>query len=275
MKTITKISVIALLLCGFQVSNAQSPTQAAPTPKRAAANVKSFYSDFYTPVNNTTVFDMRWGQTTVKEFVKLFGNDNLIKMTNMNWDILGIQAGGDVSDMDSIHVDAYLSTATSFLAVGIYTYKSVDSTIPEISVFSTYKTPSAAGKWVSIDIPLKEFKDAGQPCTMVNALRFNGSSTVYLDNIYTYKGVKTGIADIKNDNSLKIYPTVVASNLHLESIENIKEVNIFNTTGQSVGTFSINAEKSTINLKNLNSGSYIVSTRLTSGKVLSKRIIKL
>jgi hypothetical protein len=275
MKKITKISVFALLLlCGFQGANAQAPTTAAPTPTQAASNVKSFYSDVYSPLNGTSVFSMAWGQASVMTFVKLFGSDNLIKMTTMDWDILGLTAPCNVSDMDYLHLDAYLSTANSFLQVGLYTYQNPSLSLPEISVFSSYKAINSAGKWVSIDIPLKEFKDGGQPCTEVDCIRFNGASTVYVDNIYTYK-IATGISNIKNDNSLKIYPTVVVSDLHLESIENIKEINIFNTTGQSVGTYGINALKSTINLSSLNSGSYIVSTRLTSGKVLSNRIIKL
>jgi hypothetical protein len=276
MKKITKISVFALLLlCGFQGTNAQAPTTAASIPTRVSANVKSIYSDTYTTFNNTKLADMAWGQATVMTFVKLFGNDNMIKLTSFDWAPISIDPQLDISDMDSIHIDAYLSTNTSQFNLGLYTYPDPATYTPEIAAYSSYWTGVNPGKWISIDMSLKEFNQQGQDCKKVNVLRFRGFSVVYIDNIYAYKSSVTGISEIKNDNSLKIYPTVVASDLHLVSIENINEINIFNITGQSVGTYNINAVKTTIDLTHLNSGSYIVSTRLTSGKVLSNRIIKL
>jgi hypothetical protein len=277
MKTITKISGFALMLflCGFQTANAQAPTQSAPTPRRAAANVKSLYSDAYTPFNNMKLADMPWGQATVTTPVKLFGTDNMLKMTNFNWVPISLSFELDISDMDSIHMDVFLGIAKSHLGMGFTTYKSVDGTIPEVTVYSTQGTPDNIGSWVSLDVALKEFEDQGQNCKKIDVLRVLGSGTVYLDNIYAYKGSATGISEIENDKSLKIYPTVVTNSLNIESTESINKINIFNTTGQTVGTFNAIAGKSAINLSYLNSGSYIVSTRLSSGRILSKRIIKL
>ena len=253
----------------------QAPTQAAPTPKRASANVKSIYCDIYPTFNNTILADMAWGQSTITDFIKLFGNDNMIKLTNFDWVPISIDPQLDISDMDSIHVDAYLSNQTSQFNLGLYTYPDVVNGNPEISSYSAFWAESQPGKWISIDMSLKEFNEQGQDCKKINVLRFRGSSEVFIDNIYAYKSSTTGISDIKNDDSFKIYPTVVGSILNLESIGNIKKINIFNTTGQSVGTFSVNEGKTKINISYLKSGYYIVSTQFYSGKVQSKQIIKL
>ena len=253
----------------------QPPAQAAPIPTRASANVKSIYSDTYTTLNNTKLADLPWGQTTITGFVTLFGNDNMIKLTNFDWVPISLDPQLDISDMDSIHIDAYLSNQTSQINLGLYTYPNAVTGTPEISSYSSYWAQSQSGKWVSIDMSLKEFNDQGQNCKNINVLRFRGSSEVFIDNIYAYKRSVTGISDVKNDDSFKIYPTKVVNVLNLESLENIKIINIFNTTGQSVGSFSVNAEKATVNLSTLNPGSYIVTTQFSSGKTLSKRIIKL
>ena len=275
MKIFTKISSIAvmLVLCGFQGINAQ-PTQSAPIPTRPAANVKSIYSDTYTTFRNIEMKMLPgWGQATTAEKVVLFDNDNMFKLSNFNWAPLGINPSADFSDMDSVHMDAYFVDDRSQINLGLQTY-TVNGN-PEIQKYSTYYISHQMGKWVSYDVAIKEFTAQGQPCKTINVLRVRGGSTVYLDNIYAYKGIKTAVADIRSDDSFKIYPTVVTSALNVESTENIQKVNIFNTTGQSVGEFNINQSKATINLSHINSGTYIVSIQFSSGRVQNKRIVKL
>jgi len=262
-----------LVLCGFQVTNAQ-PTQYAPIPTRPAASVKSIYSDTYTTYRNIGMRMLPgWGQNTTAEFVVLFGNDNMLKLSNFNWAPLGINPSADFSDMDSIHIDAYFVDDKSQINLGLQTY-TVNGN-PEIQKYSTYYISHQMGRWVSYDVAIKEFTAQGQPCTTLNVLRVRGGSTVYLDNIYAYKGIHTAVADIRSDNSFKIYPTIIADALNVESTENIQKINIFNTTGQSVGIFNIDQLKATINLSHINTGTYIVSTQFSSGKVQTKRIIKL
>jgi len=275
MKKITQIcsSALLFLFCGFQLAIAQAPTQSAPIPTRPEADVKSIYSDTYSPLSNVTIRINGWGQLCTTEFITLFGNDNMLKITSFDWAPVRISQGIDISDMDSVHIDAYFSNDRSQINTGLMNYYIPG--VPDVIKYSSNYISHQMGNWVSYNVAIKEFTDQGQDCKNINVLRIRGGGEVYLDNIYAYKGVIAGVSDIQTDNSFKMYPTVVAGVLNVESTEDIQQTNIFNTTGQSVGAFKVKQGKSILDLSYLNSGAYIVSTQFSSGRIISKRIVKL
>lgn len=275
MKKITQIcsSALLFLFCGFQLAIAQAPTQSAPIPTRAETDVKSIYSDTYSPISSVTIRINGWGQLCTTEFITLFGNDNMLKITSFDWAPVRISQGIDISDMDSLHIDAYFSNDRSQINTGLMNYYITG--VPDVVKYSSNYISHQMGNWVSYNVAITEFIDQGQDCKNINVLRIRGGGEVYLDNIYAYKGVMAGVSDIQTDNSFKIYPTVVADVLNVESIEAIQKTTVFNITGQSVGVFNVKQGKSILDLSYLNSGAYTISTQFSSGRIISKRVVKL
>lgn len=156
---------------------------AAPEPDKAAANVKSFFSDKYTTaVSAFTIAN--WSQATSTEITQCEGN-NALKLTNFNYQ--GLQADGgagtiDVSDMEYIHID-------------IYALQDMDINIYPISLDPTYDKDKVtrhltAGKWDSFDIAVSDFPNV--VFSKLGQFKFDGGSgqTLYIDNLYLWKNAK-------------------------------------------------------------------------------------
>jgi hypothetical protein len=169
------------------------PLVAAPTPPtRAAGNVRSVFSDAYTPIAGTTVFNPNWGQNTTVTNISVEGNTTM-KYSTFNYQ--GTNLGSDLNlttlGMTHIHFDVWSPDETlirfSLIQRTPQSERPVNSTI----------TP---GTWNSIDIPISDF--TSQSSFLVSAiyqLKMEGAgwyptntgtrTTVYLDNIYFYKAV--------------------------------------------------------------------------------------
>ncbi len=164
---------------------ATEPTAAAPTPPaRDAADVVSIFSGAYTSLTGTD-FNPNWGQTTVVTTVDIAGNSTL-KYANFNYQGTVLATPQDLSGMGYLHVDMWTSDATVVQVTPIN-----NSGSPAEKLVSL--TPISAGQWKSYDIPLTEFTSSGMTLNGVFQMKFDGQagntpSTIYLDNIYFYKG---------------------------------------------------------------------------------------
>jgi hypothetical protein len=164
---------------------ATEPTAAAPTPPaREAADVVSIFSGAYTNVAGTD-FNPGWGQTTVVSTIEIAGNSTL-KYANFNYQGTSLAAPLDLTGMNFLHVDMWTADATVVQVSPIN-----NSGSPAEKLVSL--TPVTPGQWVSYDIPLTSFTSSGMALDGVFQLKFDGQagntpSTIYLDNIYFYKG---------------------------------------------------------------------------------------
>ncbi len=152
-------------------SSATEPTEAAPTPTAAPANVISLFSDAYTDIAGID-YNPNWGQATVVTQVDIAGN-NTLKYAGLNYQ--GTDFAGnaqDVSGMDTLHVDFWTADSTALNV-------SLISPGPAETAYALTITP---GTWVSVDIPLTAF--AGVDLTDVIQLKFDGNGTIWLDNLY-------------------------------------------------------------------------------------------
>lgn len=154
------------------------PTIAAPTPPARDPNdVVSVYSHVYTNVAGTD-FNPNWGQSTVVSFVTIEGNET-IRYANFNYQGTQFAAPLNVTEMETLHVDMWTADATS---VNIFCI----STGPVETGYTLSVTPNT---WISYDIPLSAFA----PVNLADVIQFkfeggDGSPTIYLDNLYFYKG---------------------------------------------------------------------------------------
>jgi hypothetical protein len=181
----------------FFIAPPTEPTTAAPIPTSLPADVISVYSDTYTSI--ATNLNPGWGQATTMTEIDLAGN-LAMKYANLNYQ--GIEyASSDVSAMEYIHLDYYTADATAFqfflIAGGENPY--------DVAATDGITT----GEWVSIDIPLSYFLDAGRDLTTAFQFKTTGNNTLYLDNIYFYKS-PTATGKVATLSALEVDGTSVA-----------------------------------------------------------------
>ena len=157
------------------------PQTAAPTPSQASADVISVYSDAFTE-NIATNLNLGWGQATQTTEVQIDGN-NTLEYANLNYQGLEY-AQTDVSAMDYVHLDYYTNDA-KFLEFFLKTngVGGIDENAYDIAASESF----AIGQWVSLDIPLIFFSDAGQDLAKAFQFKTEGNGTVWFDNIYFWK----------------------------------------------------------------------------------------
>jgi len=170
----------------FVVTEILQPLAAAPTPpSRADADVISMFSNAYELDVNVSSWRSDWSTSTLTD-LQIAGNDTKFYA---DADFIGVEFYGDAavdaSQMDSFHMDFWSVNATTFRV------KLVDlggeATEAEIAF-----TDLPQNEWVSIDIPMTMFTDAGM--TSINSIQqmiFSGLPTgtfdFFTDNVYFYR----------------------------------------------------------------------------------------
>ncbi|MFC2128133.1 hypothetical protein ACFLRU_07155 [Bacteroidota bacterium] len=189
-----KITFIIFLLTTF-LGYSQDPATAPTTPTKAAVDVISVYSDAYTSV--ATNLNPGWGQATAQSEIQISSN-NIMKYANLNYQGLEYTNPTDVSAMEYVHLDYYTTDATAFqfflIAGGENAY--------DIAATDGITT----GQWVSLDIPLSFYSDAGRNLAAAFQFKTVGNGTLYLDNIYFWKapaaaGTDTSLSDLTVDGT--------------------------------------------------------------------------
>ena len=151
-------------------------TVAAPVPTRAAANVKSLYSDTYPNVAGID-WNPFWGQTTIATEVSISGNATR-KYESLNYQGTQLSAALNMSAASHLHLDLYSPNCTQF-KISLIKTTGGTSEIP-------FTITPTLNSWNSIDIPLTAFSPA--IIASVEQIKIEGlpasSALVYLDNIY-------------------------------------------------------------------------------------------
>ena len=164
---------------GENTGGPTDPTIGAPNPTQDASDVISIFSDSYDNVEGTD-FNPDWGQGTVVTQEDIGGN-NTLKYTGLDYQ--GVQFAGsvDVSGMDFLHIDYWTSNSSALNTFLI-------SPGPQETPFAM---PVPTNEWESVDIPLSTFSGVVDLAEVIQ-MKFDGNGTIYLDNIYFYRGGMSG-----------------------------------------------------------------------------------
>ena len=265
------------------------PTVAAPIPpNRPAADVKSIYSDTYTPIatlaysGDVNSYNTSWCPGTTTE-VQVVGN-NTHKVTGLGCEGVDFQiARFDATGFTHFHIDIWTATATldkSFNVKfsnwngGAGEFNAIQYSVTNAS---TYKLPNPnPGTWISLDIPLADFFQGNANGVIRNDIvQFIISSdlgTVYYDNLYLHKNTTLG-TDKFETSSVKMYPNPVKNTLTIEANSEIQRVSVFNILGQEVMKASPKSNTATLQTNELQKGVYMVTTEI-DGKVSTSKIVK-
>ncbi len=162
------------------------PTVAAPNPTRAAYSVKSLFSGVYdnSPVSSWAT---DWSGCC-RDYTEMQAAGNDIKKYGLRH-FTGVQFDNvDATNLDTLHMDVWTPTPTSPFTVRLVNFAGA-TTEGEIT------TTLAGQQWVSLDLPLNQFKFAGNGAVMGKSnlqqmlllVPVNTSGTFYVDNIYFYR----------------------------------------------------------------------------------------
>jgi hypothetical protein len=232
----------------------------APTPTRAVANVISLFSNAYT---NRTVetWSAGWDNADVTDTL-ITNNDTKIYS---KLDFAGIEFKTPVIDataMTHFHIDVWNQNSTKFNiklvdfgANGIFQGVPNDDTEHELSF-----TPTL-GSWVSYDLPLSNFTNMTARAHLAQLILVGSNSKVYVDNIYFYKETVSKVVSVVSGKSLlTLKNTLVHDVLDVTVGEaNKGPLSIFNVSGQLMYSTTVKGNQ-LLNLSNLSSGMYIIST---------------
>ncbi len=174
------------------------PTGAAPTPPvRNAVDVKSIFSDAYTPIGSLVysgdvdTYDTTWcGGTTEK--VIIAGNATN-KITGLGCEGVAFQtARFNATTMTNLHMDIWTPTATLDKSFNIkFSNWNGGSGEANAIQFSTTNVSSPSlpnpnpGTWISLDIPLTSMP--GLRNDLVQFVITSDLGIVYYDNLYLWK----------------------------------------------------------------------------------------
>lgn len=88
---------------------------------------------------------------------------------------------------------------------------------------------------------------------------------------FMFKQTNLGFEEMNaNQNTISVYPNPAENQLNIVSKEEIKSVEIFNLSGQKVGSM----KGSSVNVSHLSKGTYVVKVATTSGKINTQKFVK-
>ena len=174
----------------FEVTALVQPVASAPTPKdRPSSSVISLYSSSY-PDQAVSNFDgladwaqKQWGSENSDWAEFDLNGDKILQYTNLSYQGNTFDAV-DLTGMEYVHFDVWTADMSKLELSIIDTSVSTEKPV----VVDLVKD-----EWNSIDIPLSDYTDQGQPITAIDQLKWVekedtwGTKTVFIDNIYFYK----------------------------------------------------------------------------------------
>lgn len=313
MKSITKISLIALFLCGFSVMNAQVPTYTPPALEYDAEDVLSFVSDNYPDARDLTT--PNWGAVSKWSYsatadatddtglvILLSGMDEEIPAgetaTLYEWVAIQLTPLVETKAYEYFHIDVYCNEETDF-RVGMHSNYPVNA---EVYYPAIAKGTMVPGKWYSIDYPIADLKyaegDNSETAAWIgdneaprnaNLLRFgNGpdifdySGGIYVTNMLFFNGEPTCLGGVVRDQESSINyvkddnsfsASIKNGKLNYNAAETIGQVNVYSVTGQLAASFDANNTSGSYDVSDMASGVYVISASV-GNSVVTKKAVK-
>lgn len=267
------------------------PATAAPTPPaRPAEDVRSIFSDAYTPVSqigytgSTNTFDTPWcGATTT--LVQIEGN-NTNRISGLGCEGIDFIDGRfDATDFTHFHIDIWTETPT-LDRVFSFKFSNWNFGTGEANAFQYTATNANLlpnpnpGTWISLDIPLTEFMcintPPGNACPnrtdFVQFVITSDLGTVFYDNLYLHKNTLMSVSSFDKSN-IKMYPNPATTHFTVEAEDMLENVVLYNMLGQSVINVTPNNQQANIDISGLQVGVYVVKATV-NGVESTTRLVK-
>lgn len=273
--SVTKTYTINFVLSG--------PGIPAPTPPaRPTADVVSIFSDAYSNVT-VTEWGPNWGpSSSLITEVQIASNPTKVINVDAGKSFAGIVLANyyDLTSFTHFHIDYWIDNPIltgQDLSIKLSNHASQSG---ETNAVQTSSAPTG-GSWVSLDVPLSSFTEAGAPGsgTAINSVKeivvsaaradMNQSVKIYFDNLYFHKNT-LGTSNF-DSSSMILAPNPVRSGELVTIPFDVNSVEIYNLNGQLISKTNQN----TITTSSLSAGMYIVKAIDTNGSSkVSKLMVK-
>ena len=178
------------------IVEATMPDVPAEDPTIDAEDVISIFSDAYDDVEGTD-FNPNWEQQTVATVEELSSDASILKYANLNYQ--GTQLSPiDVSEKSLLHINYWVSNST---VLKIFLVNSVAVTGSKAKEKGYELSLDVKSKWVSVEIDLGHFSDAGVDLTKIDQLKVEGDGTVYFDDIFFFGTSASTSSDDTDDST--------------------------------------------------------------------------
>ncbi len=253
------------------------PASAAPTPpNRPAADVISLFSDAYTNIP-VAQWSAEWDDSNISD-VTIDGNATK-KINFGNFIGVILTDYTNTTAMTHFHMDYYINTGTDLIGKVLNPKLSNHAAkAGETNALLLTNLPAldAAGRWVSLDVPLSTFTPQGGGVafsreSIKEFLITSNIGVVYVDNIYLHKNT-LGTQKLDASN-VKIYPNPVKNSFTISANSEIQRVSVRNILGQEVLKSNPKSNTATLQTSALQKGVYMVTTEI-DGKLSTSKIIK-
>ncbi|MFN3639668.1 MAG: T9SS type A sorting domain-containing protein [Flavobacterium sp.] len=273
------------------------PSTAAPTPPaRPAEDVKSIFSDAYTPIgelnyqgvdgqpSNDNTFNTSWCPANTS-LVQVQGNNtNLI--TGLGCEgIAFLDYRFDASEFTFFHMDIYTDSPTQDKSFNIkfsnWNGGTQEANAWEFSFNNSNFLPNTnPGTWISLDIPMSSFTcintPPGNACPSKNDFAqfviTSNLGTVYYDNLYLHKNTVMSVSSFEKSN-IKMFPNPATTNFTIDAEDMLERVVLYNMLGQAVINVTPNNQQANIDISGLQVGVYVVKATV-NGVESTTRLVK-
>ena len=249
--------------------NSLVPAPAA-VPTQNAANVKSIYSDSFTPAVTVTAFD-NWWDMNFADVSFATGDAGKVMTTT---------AGGNCGSPTFVGTPLNVTDMTH-IQVDVFPTKTMDVGLKLVAVANGESAgwvslgALTVNQWNRVTLPLTSFTMAAKTdIKQIGFVTTNSFGTFFMDNLFFYNGT-TSVKNAYKNEAVKIYPSSASTTLNLQSDIEVKHVVISSLTGQSMRSININAMQETIDVSGLSAGNYIVTIQLNNGESVNRKFVKL
>jgi hypothetical protein len=240
----------------------------APIPTIASSQVKSIFSDTYTPAVTVREFS-NWWNMIITDCTLATGDHGKIMTTTASGNCGSPTFDGtplNVSDMTQLHVDVF---PTSAMEIGLKLVSLPPYGESEGWVSLGTLIPN---QWNSVNVPLSTFLMLSKTTIQqVGFVTTNSFGSFYMDNLYFHTGA-TAVNNVYADKSIVVYPTTVTNKLNIKSEKEMSQVVVRNLVGQDIKTVTISGLESSIDLSDLSSGNYLVIVSQKTDLVQLKKL---
>lgn len=246
------------------------PMTAAPDPTLPVEDVISLFSGVYTDVAVTT-FRTDWSQGVLTD-VEIDGNPTK-KYSSVNF--IGIEATGDnsidITEMNYMNLHIWTPNSSAYRVKLVdfgadNAFEGGDDVEHEIVIENPLQE-----EWVSVNLALSDFTDLTTRTNISQIILAStpvGESTLYVDNVFFSK---TKVANVNTIDSkpLTVFPNPTSGQVTLPALT--VSYSITTMAGQAV----LSGDSNIANLKELNTGMYIIRAVLHDGTMSLGKISKI
>lgn len=214
-------------------------------------------------ISANTLYEKATTETYVQETIDVFAS--------------AINAAADVNANQSATIDE-IGEAISALQNAIDTFKSSKD---RVTINNLIKSATTLARSATTDLYPQEAIEALSSAIQI-ATKANTTATTRedIDNavlalqnaIDTFNASKIPTAIAQIDDVVTFYPNPCVTQLHFQTTETIKEIQIINQNGQTIVTHLVD---NTIDVSKLKSGYYLISIEFESGKTITTQFCKL